>query len=173
MVNVLKRRAYSGRHRSQALIELMLVIPVGLSLVLAINVIWNSTQREVMFTRNAATLAEMIARAGEYNDAMESAIYTDNLAVLLGADASNAYLYIEVQEPDDSLFTIGTAPQEYTGEAIAPGWDDTGVLSRLPTGTTIRVDIWGYYDMMPFPVVDVHSWQLRQGHAAAYSFWVP
>jgi Flp pilus assembly protein TadG len=158
MISRMTARPFRSRSSGQSIVEFILVLPVILALFLGSLFLFTGAQRQTEYTRGAQTLAEWIARTGNY-DAVKRDALIASLASQPLSDPAGAYLHIIVTAPQDwsspssdaaggvALANIGEAPSD-----TAPGdtgWNSTTLLSGLPVGSTVTVQIWSTLDARP------------------------
>lgn len=170
----LARRATRG----QALIELALTLPFVVGFALLMFSIWVSGSRSLAYEQAARTLAELISRNGAYTATMQAAIIAQ-LEGALGVGAGTACISITVSDAsgtllatvggdDDTGLPVPSSATATTACTVDNGQNEADLLSDLPNGGTVRVDVWSAYELIPpadlFP--GVHTWQLLDGHQA-------
>jgi Flp pilus assembly protein TadG len=166
------RAARASRARGQALIEFALTFPFLVMVFFLAWMGWLVFQQEMVYLNSSSTLAEEIARQGDYTPAMHLAI-ADQLNTTNGVSAASTYLYIIATKPDSTTLSCGTPPGTSSSGGQVPitdGWSAcAGVLTpgALPAGTQVEVDVWGYQDF-EVPLIPMGALTTPTGHAVAY-----
>jgi hypothetical protein len=163
----------SSRQRGQALVEFALIFPLFAAMIFIILMSWLLFQEETVYLNSAQTVAELVARQGDYTDANTSAI-TTQLNGTNGVSAANAYLSIIAVLPDNSILQCGTpSPASVSNPPTIPidtGWQscvDILTAGSLPIGTQVGVDVWSYQHL-EVPILPVSNWTAPTGHAVSY-----
>lgn len=160
-------RDMSGRTRGQAIVEFALTAPLLLVFFVAITQFWLQFQRQTTYSLAAQTLAEFVARNGQYNPTMATPII-NMLDEAFGVGSRGAYLSIMVIDPTNQtvLASIGEpVPPPPNGQPPAPsdeGWN--GSINTIPHGMMIQVDIWGYHEI-GIPRTMIELWTVPNGHS--------
>ena len=162
----------SSRQRGQALVEFALISPLFVVMFFIIWISWLFFQEQTVYLNSAQTVAEQVARQGDYTTANKEAI-TDQLNGTNGVSAAHTYLSIIAVLPDNSIVSCGTtAPHPISSPPSYPtntGWQScTGLTTGLlPIGTRVEVDVWSY-QRLEVPFLPFNTWTTPTGHAVSY-----
>ena len=161
------------RARGQSLVEFALTFPLLVIMLFIIFIGWILFQQQSVYLDSARTVAEEVARQGQYTTAMSQAI-NQQLNNTNGVNSSNVYLFMVAVAPDGTINQCGTqAPTSPGNNATAPavdGWTSCLTVmtsANLPVGSRVEVDVWGY-QLTEVPFLPITGMTTPTGHAVSY-----